>query len=325
MEEKMNTIEVRHSLFTNNTIEDLLHSYEIGKNLKCEFLTRGLNDTYIIETENNKFIFRIYRNNWRDKSDILFELDAINHLSQSGFSVSKPIRKKEGEWLTEIPAPEGTRYGVLFTFSKGDRPEINEDNCFLIGKALGRIHKASDSFSSNNKRNFELNLDHLLNQPFTLINSRLEPFLKEKGSFLNRLQANLNAELSNIKTLDYGFCHGDFHNFNMHIEEQKIEAFDFDCCGIGYRSYDIAVFWWNLKQNYPSLENQCWDKFLNGYFTERSMNSENIDVLIKFIALRRIWFMATLLKNDDLWGRNWINQKNIDHFAAQLEDDASKF
>lgn len=93
----MHFFEVRHSLLSNNTIERFSNSYDIGKIISCSFLTRGLNDTYLVVTENNKYIFRVYRKGWREKSDILYELDAINHASECGVAVSKPLIRKDGQ------------------------------------------------------------------------------------------------------------------------------------------------------------------------------------------------------------------------------------
>lgn len=324
-EKGLKTIEVKHSLIANSAISGLLNFYDIGPIKRCDFLTRGLNDTYLVTTNNNKYIFRVYRKGWRNQSDIFFEVDAINHLSDTGYPVSFPIKRNDGKWMTEIFAPEGIRYGVLFTFTKGDRPEINKENCRLVGKALGNLHKAADSFTTKHTRTFELNMDHLLDEPMSLITPVLHRFMNDrKDAFINEITRNIKADIKG-KNLDYGFCHGDFHNFNMHLSELEIEVFDFDCCSSGYRSYDIAVFWWNLKQNYPNLENECWDEFLNGYLSQRSLSSDNLNILLKFVTLRRIWFLGTLLKNDDVWGTNWINDKNLGSFITQLEQDAEKY
>jgi Ser/Thr protein kinase RdoA (MazF antagonist) len=311
-------IEIRHSLIASSSIKDLLAVYDIGEIVGCDFLTRGLNDTYVVNTLTEKYIYRVYRKGWRNKEDILFELDAINHLYESGIPVSFPLKTKEGAFLTEIDAPEGTRYGTLFTYSKGSRPEINKENCTFIGKALGAIHKATDSFKPKHVRSFEINLTHLCDEPMELIIPTVQKCLGEKQvSYIKQLTSKLKDL---IKNTEYHFCHGDFHNFNMHISDNIIEAFDFDCCGMGYRAYDMAVFWWNLKQNYPSMEETCWDAFLNGYLTMKNMNTDD---LLKFVTLRRIWFMGTLLKNDDVWGTQWINETNLLSFMKQLERDGA--
>jgi Ser/Thr protein kinase RdoA (MazF antagonist) len=323
----METVEVRHSLISNRSINNLLHSYEIGSIISCRFLIRGLNDTYLVISDQNQYIFRVYRKGWREKSDVSYEIDAINHLSSFGCNVSRPIIRKDGEWISEIPAPEGMRYGVLFTFSPGDRPEITSENCYLIGQTLATIHKTTDSFpfKSDNNRSFELNLEHLIDEPMSLITPEMQKFIpSSQMTLFNQIIKDIKKDLFG-KELEFGFCHGDFHNFNMHILEQKLEAFDFDCCSTGYRSYDLAVFWWNLKQNYPHLENPCWDEFLNGYSSEKSISSTNLNVLRKFVSLRRIWFLGILLENDDVWGTHWINNHNLEGVLTKIKQDAEQF
>jgi Ser/Thr protein kinase RdoA (MazF antagonist) len=321
----LKTIEAKHSLIANSSINDLMSLYDVGPIFRCDFLTRGLNDTYVVISKNNKYIYRVYRSGWREKEDILFELDAINHLSEAGLQVSTPVKKIDGKWVTDILAPEGIRYGVLFTYSNGDRPEINKENCSLLGKSLGNLHKATETFNSNHKRSFDLNLKHLIDDPMSIITPTLHRFMNDrKDPFLNEIIRTIEVDI-NEKNLDYAFGHGDFHNFNMHLREQEIEVFDFDCCGNGYRSYDIAVFWWNLKQNYPNLEDQCWDAFLNGYLNQKNISDENFKILPKFVTLRRIWFLGTLLKNDDVWGTNWLNEKNLESFFVQLDQDVENY
>lgn len=48
--------------------------YPIGKPHSCKLLKRGLNDTYLVETEQGKYILRLYRRGWRTKEEIDFEL-----------------------------------------------------------------------------------------------------------------------------------------------------------------------------------------------------------------------------------------------------------
>jgi Ser/Thr protein kinase RdoA (MazF antagonist) len=321
----MHFSEVRHSLLSNKVIEFFSSTYDIRRIIRCSFLTRGLNDTYLVVTEHNKYIFRVYRKGWREISDVLFELDAIKYVSEQGVAVSKPLIRKDGQWLSEIPAPEGTRYGVLFEFTQGDRPEITEENCYLIGRALGSLHQATDSFTSNHKRNVELNLTHLLDEPAAFITPILQEHCSDKVPAFKTILTNLKTQLRAPNQLDYGFCHGDFHNFNMHVSGQQLEVFDFDCCGFGYRLYDVSVFLWNLKQNYSHLEASCWDAFLNGYLSQRSISDRDMKEVMKFVTLRRIWFMGVLVQNDDVWGTLWQNQSNFEKFISQLEQDGENY
>jgi Ser/Thr protein kinase RdoA (MazF antagonist) len=313
-------IKVTHSLLSAQSVMGLLNDYDLSV-ISCEFLTRGLNDTYVISTQNKKYIYRVYRHNWRSESDILFELDAINWLKDEGIYVSTPVKTMEGNRIVSIQSPEGNRYGVLFTYTPGDRPEITEENCHILGKALAELHQKSSSFISSNQRSFELDINHLLAEPASLITPLLERHLKtEQVQSFYEMVTNLEIKLRERK-LEYGFCHGDFHNFNMHLNNQQLEVFDFDCCGFGYRAYDIAVFWWNLKNNYRPVEKTCWDAILNGYLRQRNISEEDIRSLPYFISVRRIWLLGTMLKNEDVWGRNWINSTNFSQFLKDLAQD----
>jgi Ser/Thr protein kinase RdoA (MazF antagonist) len=316
-----NVIKVTHSLLSAQSVRDLLDDYDLNI-VSCEFLTRGLNDSYFITTQNEKYIFRVYRHDWRKKSDILFELDAINWLKEQGLLVSSALKTLEGNWSVDIEAPEGKRYGVLFTYSPGDRPEISEDNCRILGRSLAELHHKSSSFVSSHERSFELDLNHLLSEPVSILLPSLKNHLQpEQVNTFCEIVANLEKMIRE-RMLEYGFCHGDYHNFNMHLQGQNLEIFDFDCSSFGYRAYDIAVFWWNLKNNYRNLEKVCWDAFLNGYLSQRNLSEEDRRSLPLFISVRRIWLLGTMIKNEDVWGRNWINATNFNHFLKDLQQDS---
>ena len=77
----------------------------------------------------------------------------------------------------------------------------------------------------------------------------IRPFLTHRPEdlrFIEIFKEELLDVLLNIPRdeLDYGFCHGDFHGLNAHKNNKGITFFDFDCCGFGWRAYDIAVFRW---------------------------------------------------------------------------------
>lgn len=83
----------------------LLHikdHYEIHEPDKLQYFLRGMNDTYILETALEKYIFRVYRADRRSKSDIDFELELLNDLQDKGINVSIPIPRKDGIMINEF-------------------------------------------------------------------------------------------------------------------------------------------------------------------------------------------------------------------------------
>lgn len=315
---------IKHSLIEPAYLGTSLGDYPIGPIVRSEFLTTGLNDTYVICTKQRKYIYRLYRHGWRNEEAIHFELDAINHLSALGYQASYPIAKRDGSYLTEIVAPEGPRYGVLFTCADGERPIINAESAELIGASLGRLHQQTKGFHSEHNRGFQLDLQHLLDEPADHIAPIIQQYLgKESTNAFENIVKYIKDELGK-KELEVGFCHGDFHNHNMHLNQQEIEVFDFDCCAIGYRSYDVAVSWWNLISHYKKVEAECWEAFLRGYSAQRNLATDDRDSLPLFITARRIWLLGTMLQNDDVWGTNWINAKSLELFMLQIRTDHLK-
>lgn len=61
-----------------------------------------MNDTYIVETGSDKYIFRVYRADRRNRSEIAFELDVLNHLHQNNVNVSIPIAQKDGTFINDF-------------------------------------------------------------------------------------------------------------------------------------------------------------------------------------------------------------------------------
>lgn len=312
---------VKHSLIDEKVIQYFLKTYGLSPFSEVHFLMRGLNDTYIVHTDKDTYIYRIYRHGWRTEAAIMFEIEATLHLHQNGFPVSYPIKRLDDTYVCNINAPEGTRYGVMFSYTKGERPQINKDNAHKFGSTLGQLHQTSDTFQPTSKRGFELAFDHLIEEPMSYIKPVLHRYLGEKAiDELIEITDHLKERFSD-KELEIGFCHGDFHNHNMHIHDGHIEVFDFDCCGFGFRAYDVAVTWWNLLHNYKNQEVECWDAFLEGYLSQRPLSQVDMESLPTFITIRRIWLIGTMLANDDVWGTDWINKEAFEIFMLQVKSD----
>jgi Ser/Thr protein kinase RdoA (MazF antagonist) len=96
--------------------------YDRGTLRKCTLWRPGLNDTYIVKTAESAYILKIYQTQGRTQSEIHYELDVLNHLSQNKAPVAVPIERSDGTYLFALDAPEGVRYGALFSYAEGDAP-----------------------------------------------------------------------------------------------------------------------------------------------------------------------------------------------------------
>jgi len=306
---------VCHSILSASALmTEILSSYDVGTPTACKLLNRGLNDTYLVATEGGKFALRIYRQGWRSDSDILFELEVLLHLARAGVPVSTPIPRKDGQNVGRVLAPEGLRSVVLFTYAPGKEPNYEEEvaaESYLYGKVAAQIHGATDSFRSPHRR-FPLNLEHLVDVPLRAC----EPFLThrpEDWKYVVALAEKLRTRLQDLPSdgLEVGFCHGDLHGGNVHVDPNKaLTVYDFDCCGIGWRAYDVAVFRWGARLR--GKEKERWPAFVRGYTEHRPLSDMDMQSTACFVAIRHLWLLGLHTGNSRDWGMGWINDAYFD-------------
>jgi Ser/Thr protein kinase RdoA (MazF antagonist) len=287
----------------------LLPLYRIDDPISCKFWQRGVNDTYQVHCSQSVYSLRVYRHRLRTKSDIDFEVSALNYLNDHGANVARPIAKHAGGFVTEIQAPEGVRYVMVTTHANGTEPDYgNVENGRLFGESVAELHNLSDDFETEYARP-KLDIENLLDVPLNII----RPFLDTKSEdleFLENTATNLREAVSKVgpSNLDFGFCHGDCHGCNVHCSNGSITHFDFDCCGFGFRVFELATFKWGIKGD--TNEKELWSKFLEGYQSKRKIGNDDFNVIDTFVVIRHIWWMALIMGN----ARDFGNQVTTDEF-----------
>jgi Ser/Thr protein kinase RdoA (MazF antagonist) len=122
-----------------------------------------------------------------------------------------------------------------------------------------------------------------------------------------------------VSALEWGACHGDFHGGNVHItSDQQVTFFDFDCCGPGWRAYDIAVFRWSRVQN--SQDEKLWEAFLNGYLQLRTLQTVDLAAVPLFVAIRQIWLVGLHAFNAPDFGYSFLNDYYFDESMSILRE-----
>lgn len=300
-------------------LSQLLPEYPIPDPIECRLVNLGLNDTYLVRASGgDRYILRVYRHNWRTLSDILYELDVLNHLHMRGVPVSIPLRRSDGRLLRSLLTPEGERHVALFTYIPGPEPDYDDDRqAYHYGKAAATVHAATDDFTSMHHR-FVLDLEHLLYAPLR----DLEPLLAHRPQDWNYLQsladrlANMLAAIPS-ENLQRGFCHGDLHGWNAGMaEDGTVSLYDFDCGGPGWRAYDVAVFRWS-----PRLwerQERLWPSFLRGYREQRDLPEADMKAIPLFIGIRHVWMMGVHASIAPHQGYGWIDDKYYDLQLAFL-------
>jgi Ser/Thr protein kinase RdoA (MazF antagonist) len=284
---------------------EVLPDYGLGSIADCKFYSGGFNDTYIVRTaQGDTYYLRVYRLRWRSRADVGYELDALNHLYRKGVPVARPLPCGDGTFVRELLAPEGRRYVVLFVEAEGEEPSYDRDaegKAFDYGQAVARLHNAVEDLSSSYQR-FHLNLDHLIDTPLR----NIEPVLSrrvEDWTYVQRFAAMVRQRIVDLPAdaLEQGFCHGDLQGYHHRIADNGMMTFiDFDCCGYGYRAYDLAVFRWCGRLEEQELV--WWRPYLRGYREVRPLNDLDVKAVPLFVCARHIWHMGVHAENACDWG-----------------------
>ena len=305
-------------------LEQVLPLYDLGGISRCRLHHRGLNDTYKVEgSQGDTYFLRTYRAGWRSSDEIETEIAILLHLAQENAPVSAPIARKDGRFLTPLECVEGRRWAALFTSAPGEEVDFNLYSDVLAeqyGAAVATIHSAADSFKGAALRP-ALDLAGLLDRPLQLLVSALA-HRPQDGAYVDDLGDRLRRRIEGLADLEIGFCHGDFHGRNACEEKGTFTFFDFDCCGWGYRAYDLAVFVWAFAVRHSTTERiaAMGRAFLKGYAWRRILRPIDIDAIPAFVAIRQIWLVGLHIGMGDRFGWGWINDRYFDSQLKVLRD-----
>jgi Ser/Thr protein kinase RdoA (MazF antagonist) len=282
-------------------IQRVLPQYDLGLVKSCQFWNRGLSDIYRVETQANTYILRISHAHWRSAAEVSFELDWLDFLQKQRVPVAYPLRTRTGELMLELEAPEGIRCAALFVYAPGDIPvgDLNANQAFHLGKVLAQIHHLSADFRSPHRRP-PLDLNYVLSESVT----KLRPFLHHRlqdWNYLKRRAAGLQEHLAELprSAPHWTVCWGDPHSGNVHFTgDQQFTLFDFDQCGYGWRSFDLAKFLQVAVRT--GLKRAVRDAFLSGYNSISPLSGQEERALQSLTQVAHIWMWAIHLQSLEL-------------------------
>lgn len=293
-----------HSIVSESFLCELIkESYDLGDSIECMYLLQGLNDTYLIVSDGKKYIFRIYRYGRRSIDSIKSEIEYISYLDQQSTLVAGPISDMHGNILKAFDCPEGIRYGFLMHCAANTELEshcILTGKSFEYGRSIARMHKYSSDFKPKEKFR-DIDLGYLIGSPLSSVEKY---FPGVDISYAKNIALKVENELDNLNQegLTKSYIHADLTGGNACLSNtNEYIFFDFDCCGYGWLSYDLAVFYWSslLCQK----EEQLWNNFIEGY---RAINSiSNLDLLaIPILAIaRHFWIIGYSIEQMSVKGK----------------------
>jgi len=276
--------------------ERLLPAYDLLGRPRCQLVNRGDNDTYVVTAAGQRFALRVYNHERADRAEVEAELELLEALACRDVPVARPIRRRDGGLLEPVDAPEGTRYVALFAFAEGRPPgrDITAEQGHAYGRAVARMHAAMDALPHRLARPRN-DLARLLDEPVAALLPELAHRPADQA-FLTDLRERLAAGARGLPETApwYGLCHCDLHKENVLLAPGGgLTILDFDCCGYGWRAYELAVLFWSTRW-LPQAET-VRGAYLGGYGEIRRLEPAELAALPFFAAIQDICIAAVQL------------------------------
>ena len=299
----------------------LIEKYQLEDSVQCRILKTGINHSYLLNDGIHKQIFRLYSYQWRTKTEIEEELRLLTLLNETGVPVSYPIADATGNFIQEIMAPEGLRFGALFSFAEGEKiRNFTDDMHFNIGIAMARFHQVTQNLTLER---VTYNAETLLLSPL----QRAKTFFtgdSETMAYVESATQALAEKMKEIRSdeVRFGAVHLDIWYDNMHITPGgEVTFFDFDFCGNGWQVLDLAYFNVQLFNTEPDANEyqRKLQRFLDGYETVTIISSAEKQ-LIPYLAVS-LWFfyLGIQCQRFDDWGNLFISENYFKRFIELIQ------
>lgn len=298
----------------------LQEKYVLSKQADCFLIRSGINDTYSVNDGDKKFVFRIYSLNWRTRLEIEEEIRLLNELKDHNIPVSYAIADKDKNYVQQLHAPEGERFGVLFSYAAGEKVHsFSEDIHFNIGVIMAQLHRVTHNFT----------LQRITYTPNILLVDSLNDVRKflsantEEMAFMETAQTRLLQEFSkaDASQVRNGAVHLDiwFENLNV-TRDNKVTLFDFDFCGNGWLCLDMAFYILQVN-SIERNENDCTLKvnsFLKGYESITNINAEEKRLIPMLGVSLYFFYLGVQCQRFNNWSNSFLSENYLKRFINAL-------
>ena len=305
-------------------VDRVLSRYAVGEITSCVFWMRGLSDIYLVEAGDRRYVLRVSHAHWRSKAEIEFELELLAFLHKNYIPVAHPLVTKDGQLAIEIPALEGKRYASLFTYAAGQVAvgDLNKSQSHRLGETLAKLHFTAQNFQCHADRP-HLTIDYLLDDSLR----DLSPFFNDAAQlYMNEAIAQIKAQIYHLpqELPLWSVCWGDPHSGNVHFtDNNELTLFDFDQCGYGWRSFDIAKFLQVTLQ--AGISPSVRKAFLQGYQSVQPLEDIELKCMQPLMQVAQIWSWAISVKsaivhNHSKLDSSYFHQR-LEHFKMLRSPD----
>ncbi len=298
----------------------LQENYHLGNIVECKLLRAGINHTYTVFSGINKFVFRVYSLNWRTGTEISEEIKLLNQLKEHQVSVSYPIVDKKENYIQTLNAPEGDRFGVLFTYANGKKQhQFTDDTHYQVGALMAQLHQITLNLSL---KRVDYTPQVILVDSLVQLNNFL-PSDTAEMDFMKSAQKYLLNEFSNVNKNEIrkGVVHLDIWFENMNItSENEITIFDFDFCGNGWLCYDLAFYILQIYNigRYEKDSKLRVESFLKGYESITKISDEEKRIIPMLGVSLYFFYLGIQCQRFDNWSNSFLSEDYLKRYINGL-------
>jgi homoserine kinase type II len=218
----------------------LLAHYALGELERLEGIAQGVENTnYFLTTTTGEYVLTLFEH--IPRADLPFYVGLMDHLSRRGVACPQPMRRENGEMLSDVNA----KPACIVTRLPGE-PRMHPDahDCREAGAILGRLHAAGIDYDAglDNWRGREWRESFAVS-----VAPRLSAHENALIASENRYQAAIDDS-----TLPQGIIHGDLFRDNVLWDdagEGGVIDFYFACDDVLVYDLAIAVNDWCVGRN----------------------------------------------------------------------------
>ena len=313
----MQTFPVTSSILSGTHLAGFLQErYNLSHAATCQLLRAGINHSYLVVDGAKKAVFRVYSLNWRTEKEISEEVRLLKLLQENSVPVSFPVAATDGTYIQELDAPEGKRFGVLFTFAEGEKLlNFSEELHEKLGQIMAHVHQVTHNLS----------LERDTYTPERLVVDsveKLKPFLPADTPEMQFMQTTQRYLLDEFAKIDLaavrqGVVHLDIWFDNLNIaRDGTITLFDFDFCGNGFLCCDLAYY---ILQIHSTEADEAEfhkkrDCFLRGYESVTVISEEEKRLIPMLAESVYFFYVGVQCERFDNYSSIFLNELYLKRF-----------
>ena len=261
-----------------------------------KFFRASANFLYIFQNKGQDYFLRFKSAEEKSEEKIKAEIKILNYLDKYLSNTVKAVKSLNNRYVETVETELGTYHAVVFERLQGKQYEIEElnlDQYYKWGKALGELHKNSNNIPTDitNRRNSWQNHIKFIDNNLPENETAAIKELKEIEQWLKGLE---------ITEQNYGLIHFDFELDNLVWNDGKINILDFDDSANYWYVGDIAFALRDLFKNGVDLNNKYFKGFITGYESEHSLDRNILSDLSWFMKLHNLFTFTKLLRTIDI-------------------------